>query len=1386
MKMSKCLTVVASVLILFYSFIFADNGESSNVEEKGRWAYGPVKAVTYGNVGGTDYAFIGDGGYLNIVSGVGTGTLSETGKIALAEPLKKVVCDSVTSGSATGYYAFVADGESGLYIIDVTNPATPKEYAHYDSADVNAYDVTVNIDTSTGIGYAYIADGENGLLILDIDLTASEEDDRINKNRSYLTGGIARSIEFFDFEPDTPNQGEYVFMSYYSNDGESNDDGIRVFNVWDLTDISQVCNIMATGSKIQDIDINMVAASGTPFVSLDNELYAADQNSGLMVFPDIDYDTTAADTLTMNASSGFTFSLTANVSGYNDENIQSVRYDTTSSPSDTLCLMACAQDGFVSIDIGNNPSDQSDLSLDRAFNTTGRVYSVDGCINDYFEVADNLNGLVEYTGTPLAGTDSLLTSKTLRDAFVCEQSGTRYALIADYNYGVRVLDVDNPASIPAQVGSFTTGSHDHTYTMYYHQYDLDATTADSTYLFVAGGTQGLGIVDASDVTDPALAGASYQYFDTYNARSVFVRDTIAYVADYSGGLRLVDISDIFVTSLASASLVETGRYEPGSSLYVRDVVVSDGYAYIAVSYTGVQIIDISNPNAPTLVATCNNDGEAAFGIDKLGNYVYLADGADGLRIIDVSNPSNPVEQRQLSTSGTATNVQVFENYAYVADGEGGVRVFYIPNPDDATEVGYYDTGSYGYNVDTYDDGSSLSIYVADDEDGLYVLGNTLTELEHFVDPVPGGPVEATGKSVPIVIQNATINGVQLGSGDEIAVYDYQDGTGELCVGATTFQGVFPLNLTAWLESPTAGKDGAEPGNKMIFKIWDKNEDDEHNTNPYFLKGDGTFRETEELTVVSKLEAYVFDHFTPTQPTGNYQLVTINNALINDEPLIMGDEIAVFDQDDISDIECVGAGRYEGSYPVQILVWLEVGTDDGANIDNTMSFKVWHDETENLAQPTYAEGSKGVFGEGETVVDLLYALTSATQTISLDHPPYLNMISFNILPLDTAARRIEALLDDIDDLQLCQDDEGNYFLPDAVNTLNTIGKADFEKGYQIHYSGGSPSPEEIINEGFVIQPDTVTLELVSGRYNMIVYPYQIAHDVSEVFDAINSEAIVEIVKDDLGNFWAPEYNSLTFDMQPGKGYQIFVNQNVNFTFPDLPNSLAKRKQIVSKQKNNLKEQGHYTYAATGLFYPIIVTGSQTNLKKGDEIGIFCGDICVGAQEYSGKFPVFIAAWQEITIGDELIPGYRKHEKISVKVWSKSSQKEYEVPVVSTKKEDSSVLFGKGALCELSLQKFNKSEAIPEEYCLSQNYPNPFNPKTNVEYQLPEAGKVSMVVYNAVGQQIRTLVNEYKQAGSYTVTWDGCNDVGVQVGSGIYFIRMKAGSHFVNMKKIVLIQ
>jgi hypothetical protein len=94
-------------------------------------------------------------------------------------------------------------------------------------------------------------------------------------------------------------------------------------------------------------------------------------------------------------------------------------------------------------------------------------------------------------------------------------------------------------------------------------------------------------------------------------------------------------------------------------------------------------------------------------------------------------------------------------------------------------------------------------------------------------------------------------------------------------------------------------------------------------------------------------------------------------------------------------------------------------------------------------------------------------------------------------------------------------------------------------------------------------------------------------------------------------------------------------------------------------------------------------------------------------------------------------------------------------------------------------------IPDRFDLRQNYPNPFNPACNIEYSLPKGSHVSLSIYNILGQKVRTLVNEYQSAGYKSVRWDGKDNLGREVTSGIYFDRIKAGD-FVQAKKMVLIR
>lgn len=94
-------------------------------------------------------------------------------------------------------------------------------------------------------------------------------------------------------------------------------------------------------------------------------------------------------------------------------------------------------------------------------------------------------------------------------------------------------------------------------------------------------------------------------------------------------------------------------------------------------------------------------------------------------------------------------------------------------------------------------------------------------------------------------------------------------------------------------------------------------------------------------------------------------------------------------------------------------------------------------------------------------------------------------------------------------------------------------------------------------------------------------------------------------------------------------------------------------------------------------------------------------------------------------------------------------------------------------------------VPENFALLQNYPNPFNPRTTIRFDLPQAGRVQLTIYNSAGQLVRTLVNGELPAGAHSVVWDARETTGARVASGVYVYRLEAGD-FAAQKKLLLMK
>ena len=107
----------------------------------------------------------------------------------------------------------------------------------------------------------------------------------------------------------------------------------------------------------------------------------------------------------------------------------------------------------------------------------------------------------------------------------------------------------------------------------------------------------------------------------------------------------------------------------------------------------------------------------------------------------------------------------------------------------------------------------------------------------------------------------------------------------------------------------------------------------------------------------------------------------------------------------------------------------------------------------------------------------------------------------------------------------------------------------------------------------------------------------------------------------------------------------------------------------------------------------------------------------------------------------------------------------------------------AICTFTVG--DDSKEVPQQFLLHQNYPNPFNAETTIKYELPQKGNVSLRIYDLKGRLVKRLVNKEHTAGYHKLIWDGLDNHGQLVASGLYLYRIQAGE-FQDMRKLIFIK
>ena len=119
--------------------------------------------------------------------------------------------------------------------------------------------------------------------------------------------------------------------------------------------------------------------------------------------------------------------------------------------------------------------------------------------------------------------------------------------------------------------------------------------------------------------------------------------------------------------------------------------------------------------------------------------------------------------------------------------------------------------------------------------------------------------------------------------------------------------------------------------------------------------------------------------------------------------------------------------------------------------------------------------------------------------------------------------------------------------------------------------------------------------------------------------------------------------------------------------------------------------------------------------------------------------------------------------------------------------SQIVLADPSAAEIPVEGFNRT-SVPRDFTLKQNYPNPFNPQTTIEFSIGVASAfepVQLDVYNILGERVKTLVDRPLATGVHRVDWDGTNEAGQMVASGVYFYRLRVGE-FSESRKMVLMK
>lgn len=373
----------------------------------------------------------------------------------------------------------------------------------------------------------------------------------------------------------------------------------------------------------------------------------------------------------------------------------------------------------------------------------------------------------------------------------------------------------------------------------------------------------------------------------------------------------------------------------------------------------------------------------------------------------------------------------------------------------------------------------------------------------------------------------------------------------------------------------------------------------------------------------------------------------------------------------------------------------------------------------------------------------------------------NLVSWNV-SFDGPTESLIAGIKGCVDLMLGFDQGGLVYLPNLPE-FSTLTNVDHRHGYWIKVNcnttltvcGGPTGCADPIN-------------IFSG-WNLVSYLPMTPMAVPTAFATIMGNLQVALGYDNGGKTYlpgSPEFNTLT-ELDPGFGYWVRSSGPATLRYFRCGDSVER--DIPAPTVSSTVALGSRFWMS---LYGSAITLDGVPIAKGTPVEFVTQDnVVVGKSVYGDGILRFVPVY-----GADA-------QDAATKSFPAEGDKVFAV-INGTKLYPAITWTGQGTVQKLTELYSSADGNIPRDYSLSQNFPNPFNPQTTISFGLPQASRVKLVVYNVLGQAIKTLADDNFTAGTHTALWDGTNATGTPVSSGVYFYRIEANNYIASKKMIML--